>query len=528
MTLQRRFAYLLHCVCLSSFSLAACTPPSALPPTAALLVSPTHTHAPASPAPTLLPFTPTTRPTASASPTAKASATARPSASPTATALPPTVTPVAAAEDLWAVEVVGADIADVQAVSDGGFVLVGTTPSQQNLALWVAKLNANGSLAWQYTYKIGTWAAAYAVRETSLGNSYLVAGGMEVRGPAGEADLEAWVLELNLDGSIRWQQAYGSPVSNEYAVQLLTLPEGGWAFSGMTTARDMEAWWPQGWVMRFAEGSAPSVWQGFMRGAGVDYVRHFQAAPDGGFWLAGHNETIHWPDVQVGYFDATGQLMRHYVYERDPADEMLGLAVLPDGSLAYAGATLGRISEKLVGQIVRVGADGALIWHKSYGQGACLALLEVAGTLKALCGNATELKLMQLDAAGTVLAETAFDFGVIKEVGIDETGIEQFFYDWEAKEPLTRAALGPLAAGGYWMWAGNYLLRLDAAGQLHCPLQKSRPANPAVLADLVLAQRNVSSPEYPLTYTITTSLTTMTPQPASALFTYRCLVPPSP
>jgi|GEM_PF-3428976 len=98
-------------------------------------------------------------------------------------------------------------IVDLQATTDGGYIVIGSTDSfgAGKSDVWVLRLNDTGEIQWQKAYGGAEEEAGSSVRETSDGG-YILCGTTSSFGSGGE---DIWVLKLNEDGTIKWQRALG-------------------------------------------------------------------------------------------------------------------------------------------------------------------------------------------------------------------------------------------------------------------------------------------------------------------------------
>jgi uncharacterized delta-60 repeat protein len=126
----------------------------------------------------------------------------------------------------------GVDIAkSIQQTSDGGYVVCGYTDSFGTMGhTWVLKLNSNGTVAWENTYGGPAGQGAVCIDETFYQGSadgYIVAGG------PGPPDADFGVLKLNLDGTKAWQKTYGGDYDDS-AYWIQQTADGGYVVSGYT------------------------------------------------------------------------------------------------------------------------------------------------------------------------------------------------------------------------------------------------------------------------------------------------------
>jgi hypothetical protein len=78
---------------------------------------------------------------------------------------------------------------------------------------WVVKLNNDGTVAWEKRYGGNSDEYAFSIREAdSPGSGFIVAGRTN---SFGQGSYDAWLLKLATDGTIEWQKTYGSGASEE-------------------------------------------------------------------------------------------------------------------------------------------------------------------------------------------------------------------------------------------------------------------------------------------------------------------------
>ena len=270
----------------------------------------------------------------------------------------------------WAKTYGGIDTDDansIQQTSDGGYIMAGETYSfgAGVFDIWVLKLNPNGTVAWQNTYGGGAAEWAYSIQQTSDGG-YIVAG---VTGSFG-ANLEnVWVLKLNADGSVAWQNTYGGP-NSDWAHSIQQTSDGGYIVAGQTG--------PYGtgnadlWVLKLnAVGTIE--WQKTYGGSGDDVVNSVQQTSDGGYILAGYTSSFGAgnSDVWVLKLNADGSVAWQNTYGGLDEDLANSVQQTSDGGYIVAGRTksFGAGNEDF--WVLKLNSDGSLTgpnaWQKTYG-----------------------------------------------------------------------------------------------------------------------------------------------------------------
>lgn len=309
------------------------------------------------------------------------------------------------------------DIAhDVISTRDGGFAILGNTQSvdgdvsdksRSGSDLLLIKFTAQGDLAWYKTYG-GT--------EDDRGHSLyeLPEGGYMLLGYAKSADGDLtqnegyhdnWVLKVDAQGELLWQNSYGFS-GHDHAYHILPTLDGGFLFNGFL---DVTASQGQGATSRGTSRAA----------------RHGV----GEFWC--HK------------IDAQGQLQWRKYFGGTSNDRSYAAAALPDGSFILAGTSESQdvdIQSPKGGYdiwVVKIDSLGSLLWENSYGgaqtDGANAVIyaedkLYVLGDTRSgdqdvssLLGNA-DFWLLTLDLEGRLLQEKTFggsDFDLGRDLIFD-------------------------------------------------------------------------------------------------------------
>jgi len=158
--------------------------------------------------------------------------------------------------------------AAIQQTADGGYIMVDLTLSfgTGDLDIWVLKLNSNGTIAWQKTYRGGSqeWSCHPDENfQQTLDGGYILVNATSSFGAGGK---DIWVLKLTSDGSIDWQMTYGGS-EDEEVESIRNTPDGGYIFMGKTESFGLSD--ESVWVVKLdSEGNvewqnAYSEWDGY-------------------------------------------------------------------------------------------------------------------------------------------------------------------------------------------------------------------------------------------------------------------------
>jgi hypothetical protein len=188
----------------------------------------------------------------------------------------------------------------IQQTVDGGYIVAGTTYSVNGDVtgnrgggdFWVIKLDANGNIMWQNTYGGSYDDAAHSIQQTTEGG-YIIAG--ETRSTSGQVKnnhggVDFWVIKLNANGQLVWQNTYGGSKDDE-AYSVKQTPDGGYIVAGVTFSNDGNVKGLHGiqndyWVIKIdAKGSLQ--WQRALGGTRPDAAFGVSVAQDGSYLVAG-------------------------------------------------------------------------------------------------------------------------------------------------------------------------------------------------------------------------------------------------
>ena len=145
----------------------------------------------------------------------------------------------------------------IMQTSDEGYIVAGVTYSfGEEGDAWVFKLDTNGDIEWQMSYGGDGFDTASSIRQTFSADGsavgYVVAGETNSFG-AGDGD--SWVINLDVNGGIVWQNTYGS-TGHDYAHSVQqTFDENqspdGYIFVGASLFSEKLSY--DAWVLRLDE-----------------------------------------------------------------------------------------------------------------------------------------------------------------------------------------------------------------------------------------------------------------------------------
>jgi hypothetical protein len=272
---------------------------------------------------------------------------------------------------------VGQDLLKVVLLTnEGGFLLAGQSNSNEGQDkkensrgqsdFWIIKLNAKGGEEWQRTIGgIGQDNLSSIVRTRDGG---YVVGGSSASGISGDkktehyGGLDYWVMKLDADGTIVWQQSFGGIYNDELSSIVLT-QDGGYLLggssnsseSGNKTEKHLGAY--DYWIVKLdKEGN--EQWQKSIGSKGNDQLSNLLVAKDGNYIIGGNSNSESGDDKRTNNENGsdfwilkldkdTREILWQATYDIGKDDMLMSLIENDDQSLLLGGYTHGeRVKSK--------------------------------------------------------------------------------------------------------------------------------------------------------------------------------------
>lgn len=257
----------------------------------------------------------------------------------------------------------------IQQSSDGGYVFVfeNIYGGAGDYEYGIAKLAADGSLQWARDFGGPSIEAPKAVIETS-DRGYLVAG-QSYSYRTGTRYDDIVLIKLDAGGSLAWQKSYGGAGYDDSpeAIAAVTDNDGnpdGYILAGATDSfgaggRDI-------WLLRL-ENNGDIRWQKTLGGGGSEYARAIRTVT-GGFLLAGSTTSFGagGSDVWVVKIDADGALLWERAYGGTGPESPVGIEPTNTGG-CVVGAGSGSFLPDDNFWVFEIDASGAVLWQYLYG-----------------------------------------------------------------------------------------------------------------------------------------------------------------
>lgn len=260
--------------------------------------------------------------------------------------------------------------------ADGGCIISGRSTSTPNTGdvmgglsgigndnIWILKLDISGDIMWSKIYSsningsgtTGTTEIGYSIKTTTDGG-YVVAG--IVSGTGGNSTLPSrgavdfWILKLNTNGDIIWQQRYGG-AGNDTAVSVQQTSDGGYIVGGntfSTLSGDISTATKGGqdiWIIKL-DNIGAIVWQKRYGGSLSETLRNINQTTDGGFIvgiMTNSNNTGDVPankggnDYWILKLNSSGDIVWNKLYGGSSADQLYNVIQTANSGFMIIGAS---------------------------------------------------------------------------------------------------------------------------------------------------------------------------------------------
>ena len=199
------------------------------------------------------------------------------------------------------------NLQSVQQTVDGGYILGGNSSSgisgdktevSSMYDYWVVKLNNDGNIEWQNTIGGNMSDIMYSVQQTPDGGYIL--GGISLSSISGDkteinfGGSDYWVIKLSAEGFIEWENTIGGN-STDDLLSVKNILDGGYILGGTSASgiygdKNEASLSSDYWVIKINE-SGVIEWQNTIGGSGDDYFFSLQQTSDKGYILGGMSQS---------------------------------------------------------------------------------------------------------------------------------------------------------------------------------------------------------------------------------------------
>jgi len=224
----------------------------------------------------------------------------------------------------------------VHQTSDGGYIVAGSTYSfgVDSGDIFLIKMDANGNVIWAKTYGGINDDVASSVQQTSDGG-YIVAGYTDSFG-AGYDDI--FLIKTDANGNIVWAKTYGGIYwDRTFSVQQTS--DSGYIVAGYTAS--FGAGYYDFFLIK-TDANGNIIWAKTYGGTLWDQAYSVQQTSDGGYIVAGYTDSFGaggW-DIFLIKIDANGNIIWAKTYGGTLWDQAYSVQQTSDGGYIVAGWTL--------------------------------------------------------------------------------------------------------------------------------------------------------------------------------------------
>lgn len=262
--------------------------------------------------------------------------------------------------------------------------------------------------------------------------------------------------------TLRWERVFGGPAS-DFGAELRITKDGGALVVGSTTSKGAGGY--DAWMLRL-DRDGKLLWERTMGGVGDEVIYGGGAMPDGGLTFVGYTASkgAGKKDLWVVRLDADGRVLWDRTYGGAEDDMAHGVTLVPDGGLIVVGHTESKGAGSADVWVLRLDVAGHVLWDRTFGGsqweiGFDVTVLAdgdlvVAGFTESFGAGGVDGLVLRYDHAGTLRWNKTF--------GGSET--DQLF-------SVVAAPCGGLLVTGFTTSkeAGNadaWLIRLDESGNV--------------------------------------------------------------
>ena len=247
----------------------------------------------------------------------------------------------------------------IRQTNDGGYIVAGKVTDFYggNADAWIIKLDYYGNIEWQKIYEGKEDDHVYAIVQTGDGG-YIASGCTRNYG----SYQDAWIIKLDSMGNIQWEKTYGGE-STESAFDIIQSSHGDYIVAGQTKFSGQA--WPDAWVFKL-NSAGDILWQKAYRGAGTDYIHSIKETPGGEYVIRGSTQSFGAgsTDIWLLKLDADGNVIWQKTYGTADQDEGWPFDVTKDGGIIIAGSINGMNNGDMVA--IKLDSNGNIVWQRAF------------------------------------------------------------------------------------------------------------------------------------------------------------------
>jgi mannose/fructose-specific phosphotransferase system component IIA len=284
----------------------------------------------------------------------------------------------------------------IQQTDDGGYIVCGYSfstdiPNVTNHGeedYYIIKLDSDGSVTWQGMYGGNGEDRANSIQQTDDGG-YIVAGWSystdipNVTHHGSGYSPDYYIIKLNSDGSVAWQNMYGG-TGSDWANSIQQDDDGGYIVCGASSSTDIQNvtnHYGYDYYIIKLDSDGSVAWQDMYGGSGYDWANSIQQADDGGYIVCGassstdiQNVTNHGgDDCYIIKLDSDGSVAWQDMYGGSGCEWATSIQQADDGGYIICGGSRSTDIPDVTNHgyqdcyIIKLDSDGSVVWQDMYG-----------------------------------------------------------------------------------------------------------------------------------------------------------------
>ena len=252
----------------------------------------------------------------------------------------------------------------IVALDNGDSVMVGTCRSfgAKRTDICVSRMNNKGAMSWRLLLGGEKEDDGKAIIRTADGNLMVLGS---AKSYAKSYDRDLYVAKISLEGNVIWDQSFGGD-RDEFAGGIAETDDGGALVVGNTTSYGKG--YKDIYIAKLNK-NGKMISSFIVGGKKEDSAEALTRTKDGNMVLVGYREKGRAgnTDFFVLKMDQNGKKIWSQTYGGDLSDRLNGVTATADGGIVATGSTSSYKSENTDMSIMKLNADGKMLWHKIYG-----------------------------------------------------------------------------------------------------------------------------------------------------------------
>jgi len=254
----------------------------------------------------------------------------------------------------------------VRVTEDGGFILAGSTflPDAEFSDATLIKTDCYGQVEWSQVYGIEDWDEEFSeVIQTDDG--YIAVGSKAYSKHYDPPDI--WVVKTNASGTVMWERNFGGKEADA-ASDIIATNDGGYLIAGSYQHDTIERTDVDAYLIKL-DTNGNVEWEKKYGGTAGDKASTVRQVADGGYVFVGYTESYGAGefDVYLVKLDANGNVIWYKTYGGPDWDMAGSIALTNDNGYLIAGWTANFGARARDIYLVKTDADGNEQWHRLYG-----------------------------------------------------------------------------------------------------------------------------------------------------------------